>query len=507
MKILVLEHPRMASRDHFNDIANTPLWSCLMGGYAAAALKTCGRDEVTYLDAAGRGLTFEAVLAEILRQNPDLLCINAVYFWEHTPALFTFLMDLRRRGFVGHINLFGFFPTQVYREILSDGEAVDSVAIGECEHTLAELAGRLREGKTISPVAGLASREAGEGMPVAARPPARDPDEFPFPVRDPDAAGTLSILGSRGCYNHCIFCPIPGFYNGGPLWRGRSPENIVAEISGLVHAGHKDFYFADPNFVGPGSKGRERIMDLCGLLAPLDITFGMETRPGDLTAGLLAALRRTGLASLLLGVESGSAAQLEAIHKAQAPEVTQRAIRLCRQAGIEPEIGFIMFLADTTLPDIRAGLAFLKQNRLLDRLDRTVNLLSHRQIVLKGTTGYAQYLRQGRLDRSGCYGFQGQVPFKDQRVAWLAQIWLPVCRHILMTMSQAASPIFWNNPAADAFNRVNREVTVRFEALLAEAEKGRRLADPEAIGNDIMAHIDRSIGPSETVVPRVHGRG
>jgi hypothetical protein len=32
MKITVLEHPRLPSDAHFNDIANTPLWSCLMGG-------------------------------------------------------------------------------------------------------------------------------------------------------------------------------------------------------------------------------------------------------------------------------------------------------------------------------------------------------------------------------------------------------------------------------------------------------------------------------------------
>jgi hypothetical protein len=31
MKITILEHPRLPSDAHFNDIANTPLWSCLMG--------------------------------------------------------------------------------------------------------------------------------------------------------------------------------------------------------------------------------------------------------------------------------------------------------------------------------------------------------------------------------------------------------------------------------------------------------------------------------------------
>ena len=46
MKIIVLEHPRIGSKKRFNDIANTPLWSCLMGGYAAASLEQDGFDTV-----------------------------------------------------------------------------------------------------------------------------------------------------------------------------------------------------------------------------------------------------------------------------------------------------------------------------------------------------------------------------------------------------------------------------------------------------------------------------
>ena len=77
MKIVVLEHPRIPSRDHFNDIANTPLWSCLMGGYAASALETAGFETV-FLDHALPGALFEETLAALTVENPDLLCINAV---------------------------------------------------------------------------------------------------------------------------------------------------------------------------------------------------------------------------------------------------------------------------------------------------------------------------------------------------------------------------------------------------------------------------------------------
>ena len=51
MRVILLEHPREPSPVHFNDIANTPLWACLMTGYAGAALLQAGF-EVDLVDAA-----------------------------------------------------------------------------------------------------------------------------------------------------------------------------------------------------------------------------------------------------------------------------------------------------------------------------------------------------------------------------------------------------------------------------------------------------------------------
>ena len=42
LRIALLEHPREASWFHMNDIANTPLSSSLMTGYAAAVLEAQG---------------------------------------------------------------------------------------------------------------------------------------------------------------------------------------------------------------------------------------------------------------------------------------------------------------------------------------------------------------------------------------------------------------------------------------------------------------------------------
>ena len=154
MKICVLEHPRIPSKKRFNDIANTPLWSCLMGGYAASALENSGF-HTTFLDAVALSLSFEETQEKILNLDPDLLCVNALYFWEHTPRLFDLFAILRKRGFSRHINLFGFFPTLIFQEILETVMEVNSIAVGEFEHTLVELAAALEKQGTIDTISGL----------------------------------------------------------------------------------------------------------------------------------------------------------------------------------------------------------------------------------------------------------------------------------------------------------------------------------------------------------------
>ncbi|WP_049770416.1 B12-binding domain-containing radical SAM protein [Desulforapulum autotrophicum] len=493
MKTLILEHPRMVSKKRFNDIANTPLWSCLMGGYAAAMLESRGFASC-FMDAAGNRWDFEQTEQEILDINPDLLCVNAVYFWEHTPHLFTLFTHLRSRGFTGHINLFGFFPTLVFQEILTTQTAVDSIAVGEFEHTLVELAATLEQGKDFGRIPGLAQRD-NVLMPGAfqSRPPEKNPDIFPAPLR-PSLEGTVSILASRGCYNHCSFCPVPSFYNQGPLWRGRTPQEIAQEMQTLVEKGAKEFYFVDPNFIGPGKKGKERILKLMGLIKPMKIHFGMETRPSDLDDEILDHLVASGFTSLLMGIESGSETILGKINKSTGPSQGAQAISLCRRHGIEPEVGFLMFVQDATLPDLRNNIDFLMANNLLDRLERTANLLCHCQIVLKGTAAYTQFEQEGRLVKNGLFGFEGEVTFIDDGVQWMSKLVVAACHTIIMGMGDPESPVYFAKPETEVFHRANRYLVDLFFRLLEQAEAGRIHDDiPElvtGIDQEIRAVLD-----------------
>ena len=469
MRVILLEHPREPSPVHFNDIANTPLWACLMTGYAGSALLQAGF-EVDLVDAAS--WTFSDTVQYLLDHPGDLLAIHGVYFWEKTDKLFQMLADLRQRRYRTPICLYGFFPTLMWRDILDQVPAVDYVIVGEPEDTAVCLTRSLKTGSGVQ-VDGLAMREQGKATLSGIRPSIDPLDQLPFPLRPALAAEeTICILASRGCYNQCSFCLIPTLDGGRSAWRGRTPENIALEISQLMARGKKDFYFVDPNFIGPGKAGKERAVQLGNTLKGLGVTFGMETRANDLTRVMVEALVDAGLTSLLIGLESGSPQILQRLGKHTSITQNEEAIAIVREAGLEPEIGFIMFDAASTLDDLAQNLEFLRRNGLLDQLGRTANLLYHDHIAFKGTAGYEKSLAQGRLASQGLFGFEGRLLYEDDRVGWLAGLMKSLCQFLLREMGDPLSPIFWKLEAvgAEPYQTVNDQLVEIFIRLLRMAE-------------------------------------
>ena len=477
MRILLLEHPREASEAHFNDIANTPLWSCLMTGYAGASLVRAGF-ETDIVDAA-RWTSAQTVQRLVDHPSPDILAIHAVYCWEGTESLFQMLSDLRSQRFQAPICLYGFFPGLVWKEILDYSGAVDYVIVGEPEETMVDLTRCIEAGIDVQ-VEGVALRSCGKTSFPRIRVPIEAPDRLAFPLRPSlDTEQTVSILASRGCYNHCSFCLVPTLDQGKTMWRGRSPENVAAEISELVCLGKKDFYFVDPNFVGPGKAGKETAARLARELADLGITFGMETRANDITYGLMRELASAGLTRLLLGIESGRPDVLKRLGKHTSIAGNEQAIATVREAGLEPEIGFIMFDAASTLDDIVQNLKFLQRNRLLDRLGRTANLLYHDHVAFKGTPGYETALQRKMLLPQGLFGFEGLLLYQDFRVGWLAGLMKRICHFLLKEMGKPTSPVYWVEETAqnEPYRTANAQLVEIFERMLGFAKKLNRPPD------------------------------
>ncbi|MBN2107004.1 MAG: cobalamin-dependent protein, partial [Deltaproteobacteria bacterium] len=214
MKILLLEHPRIESDEHYNDVANAPLSACLSIGYVAAQLAGQGHSVAVY-DAFGQDATFDQCREQLLQRDCDLLAVHGVYFWEHTPQLFSLLQHYKTFRPEIKVVLFGIFPTFAFKEILSQHHCVDAIILGEPEMTFCELAAAYGTGACrVDAVAGIACRDRHGVKQTDFRAPVDPLDRLPFPLRHQASLALVggSILGSRGCHGRCSFCCINPFY-------------------------------------------------------------------------------------------------------------------------------------------------------------------------------------------------------------------------------------------------------------------------------------------------------
>ena len=142
MKILLIEHPRAFNPQRCNDIANTPLSSCLLSSYAAGMLTSAGHT-VEIVEAYLENLSYETVKQRISAIKPHLTGVHMVYHWQTDRVLFGLLEEVKREGLTNYITAYGFYPTFYFEEILRAFSAIDSVILGEPELVFGELADAL----------------------------------------------------------------------------------------------------------------------------------------------------------------------------------------------------------------------------------------------------------------------------------------------------------------------------------------------------------------------------
>ena len=75
--------------------------------------------------------------------------------------------------------------------------------------------------------------------------------------------------------------------------------------------------------------------------------------------------------------------------------------------------------------------------------------------------------------KSGCIGapaelgsVEGRVAFADHRVAWLQEVALAACHHVLRRMGDPRSAVRWQAPHGPAHARVNRTLVDLFGELV-----------------------------------------
>ena len=171
---------------------------------------------------------------------------------------------------------------------------------------------------------------------------------------------------SRGCRHLCRHCPIVPVYGG--RFRIVPPDVVVADVEAQVARGARHITFGDPDFfngIGHAMRVAEAVAERCPGIT-YDVTIKVEHLIAQ--AKRLPRLRETGCLFVTSAVESFDDAVLARLRKGHTRRDVERAVRLCRDAGLTLAPTFIAFTPWTTLETYRDLLAEIDRLDLVDQV-------------------------------------------------------------------------------------------------------------------------------------------
>jgi hypothetical protein len=166
---------------------------------------------------------------------------------------------------------------------------------------------------------------------------------------------------SRGCKHRCRHCPIVPVYDG--RFRVVPPDVVLADVDAQVAAGARHITFGDPDFFN-GIRHAIAVVRALAQRHPgisYDVTIKVEHLL--VHADALPVLADTGCAFVTSAVESIDDEVLRKLEKGHGGGDFERAVTLCREAGVPLVPTFVAFTPWTTVRGYCEMLA------AIDRLD------------------------------------------------------------------------------------------------------------------------------------------
>lgn len=205
--------------------------------------------------------------------------------------------------------------------------------------------------------------------------------QYPYHYKLADVienAGLVRMETSRGCpWNKCSFCVMPWKFCG-ETWRAFTNKKIEDEIQYLIDHGAHRIFFTDEDFIG----NHEHITALCSIIKKCTsackqaISFGGSTSVLTLHKlensldSCLQNMYDVGITHIFIGIESGSDSQLLRYNKGVSALMNERLIAKLQSHGMEIDVGFIMFDADTTIEELEDNLNFIQRTGLRSTISR-----------------------------------------------------------------------------------------------------------------------------------------
>ena len=276
------------------------------------------------------------------------------------------LARIRELNPTAHLCCFGLYAAENAAYLRTMG--VETILGGEFESGLAALAERLAEARPEAdtqpaPIVSL-DRQQFLKPDRSGLPPL---DRYAKLVR---ADGTHAAVGyteaSRGCKHRCRHCPIVPVYNG--RFRVVQREVVLDDIRQQVAAGAQHITFGDPDFFNGIGHAIPLVEALHAEFPALsyDVTIKVEHLLKH--ADDLPTLQRTGCLFVTSAVESFDDETLAIFEKRHTKRDVERALQLCRAAGLALSPTFVAFTPWTTIESYRKFLAEIARLGLVDQV-------------------------------------------------------------------------------------------------------------------------------------------
>jgi radical SAM superfamily enzyme YgiQ (UPF0313 family) len=280
---------------------------------------------------------------------PDLVGVTSVTMTFYDAV--RVLEDVRRFAPDVPTVMGGPHVTFAARESLEAVPSLDAVVLGEGEETLVALARAIDAGRSWEHIPGLVYRDGQTVRATAPRTRLSDLNALARPARHLLPMGRYHALGlvvgmttSRGCPERCIFCV--GRKMGGPGVRFRDPAEVADEFGELAGLGFHQINVVDDQF----TTKREHCLAVCQEIIDRGIKSSWTSfaRVDTVSPEIFQKMHEAGCIMISFGVESANAEILKTIRKRITVDQVRRAVTLCGEAGIAPQVSFILGLPGET---------------------------------------------------------------------------------------------------------------------------------------------------------------
>jgi len=300
-------------------------------------------------------------LDEVLAAEPSLVGISATSpaFPSAARACLAIKEQLAIPVILGGAHISGLplsLPPCFDAAVIGEGEAIFAEVLELCRKR-----GKLHEAD-LAGLRGVAFRHGGRVVVTSPAPPIEDIDSIPPPMREWQGVDSLMqwSFSSRGCPFRCIFCASSTIWRG---YRAHSPEYVIHELDGLIRRFGLTFcIFMDDLF----AVDLRRVQAISVLLKetiekPLNLTVTL--RADSASPELCGLLREMGVSFVHLGIESGSERVLRSLKCGTTSVlVNSRALRTCREAGLNAVGSFILGAPGEEECDLDATYRFIESH-------------------------------------------------------------------------------------------------------------------------------------------------